>query len=352
MRRRTPWLVALVLAVLAIGVVWYRSQRVVAGDGDQQVRRAWTEGRRVALHGRQTVMMPDRYGKPITVEAEVLASGDGKVRIRYLTTPLQGVVIWESGTHTWRFSPRRKRITIATRRDLSDDAHADEAQLLQNYTARIVRRESVAKREAVVIELRPKSQSDRWKLLSIDMKTGVVLASEERKGRSDVLRSSRFTQIRYLSPNEAPPATAFQPTEAQLKQYGTAILGDTSSKFDLEALSNLVDFKVRLPKRVPHGYTLRGAYQTPCPCDSHHQAARLEYKDGLNGITFIECGHPTHPEGSDCFRAGSVADDGDRKGAEITASVTRRIKGVLWHFLAVGDAPRSELEQMVQSAAE
>lgn len=352
MRRKTPWLVALALIVVAVGVAWYRARQAAAGDATELVRRAWTEGRRVALQGRQTVMMPNRRGEPITVDAEVLASGDGQVRIRYLTPPLEGVVIWESGDRTYRFSPRRKRLSVSTRRDLGNDAHADEAQLLQNYTARIVRHEQVADRDAVVVELRPKSQNDRWRVLSIDTKSSVVLASVERKGESDVLRSSRFTQIRYLGPNENPPAASFQPSAELVRKYGTARPGDTSSKFTPEVLSNLLGFSVRLPKRLPHGYTFRGAYQTPCPCDDQHQAARLEYSDGLNGVTLIECGHSTHPEGSDCFRADSATDDRNKKGAEISASITRRIDGVLWHFLAVGDAPRTELERMVQSAAE
>src|SRR5207237_444026 len=62
---------------------------------------------------RQRITMKGPQGNRIEVEAEVLTSRDGRMRIDYLTPPLKGVTIWETGDRTYRFNPALKRLTVA-----------------------------------------------------------------------------------------------------------------------------------------------------------------------------------------------------------------------------------------------
>jgi anti-sigma factor RsiW len=331
MARGLTWVA---VALLILGAAWiYRARRVDAAEPRELVRGAWTTGRRVPLKGRWQIEMGETGGKP--VQAEVLISRDGYFRIKYLTQPLAGVTIWENGERTYRYNPKLKRLTVSTRRRSEDQELQD---LLENYHARVAGEEVVAGHPAAVVELRPKSNSDRWRRIWVDRETSVLLAVEHRKGKEEVLRSTRFTEVRYLPPSEQPAQSEFQPPAALMARYGTARPGDTSSRFSPAQLSRLIGFRVREPKWLPKGYRLKGAYQIPCPCDQHDQAARLEYSDGLNLITLFEGSHPSNAPSKNCF-----ASDGGGEGAAVFQH-----QGM--DYLAVGDAPHADLERMIQSA--
>ena len=333
-----PWFWPALLALLASGVWLYRVSQVRAADPEELVRTAWAEGRKVALEGRQKVQMAGAGGKLLQVDARVMTSPEGQVKIEYLSEPLAGVTVWENGQRTYRFNPKLERLTVATKRGTPEDLERQELQLLQNYDARVAGRERIAGRTAVLVELRPRSRGDLWKRVAIDPETGVILASEDRRGEREVLRSIRFTEVRYLPPGQETPESAFRPSAELLEKYGTARPGDTSSRFEPEALSRLIGFEVRVPTWVPKGYIFRGAYQTPCTCSVPHQAARLEYSDGLNTITLFQCGHPDCVSRKNCFA------DGETPLAE------RARIGRTW-YLAVGDVPREDLRRLIQSAA-
>jgi outer membrane lipoprotein-sorting protein len=348
MGRNAPWLVALLflLGALVGGGVWfYRSvqaetREVVRLAPQDIIRNAWTDGREVALSGRQSIRMPGPKGKPIEVDADVLTSSDGQVRIEYLTEPLKGVTIWENGERTYRYNPALTSLTVAQKASPSEEAHR-ELQLLRNYTARVEGTTTIAgDRRAVVVELRPKSGDKRWKRVWVDPQTWVILATEERSGDKDVLRSARFTRVEYL--RTPPPADRFRPRQDLIDLYGTVGEGG-SSRFDPKRLSKLLGFEVRLPAAVPKGFSLQGAYQTPCFCGRRHQSARLEYSDGLRSITFYECGHP------DCSAADNCS------GAPRSSDSSVRYKDTSgprpYWYRVTGDAPRGTLERMVRSAA-
>jgi len=299
------------------------------------VRQAWTDGRRVALQGDQVIRVSG-VDEPMT--ARVLCSREGSMRIEYQSEPLKGVTVWEDEGRTYRFNPRLERLTVAQRRDSLADTERQEKQLLENYTARFAGREKVADRNAVVVELRSKSRTGRTKRLWIDPKTSVILGSEDADG-DHLLRSTRFTRVTYLPDQNQPAETEFRPTDELMRKYGSARPGDTSGRFEPEQLSKLVGFEVRQPKSLPNGFKFQGAYQMPCLCKGRHQAARLEYSDGLNTISLFECGYP------ECD-AASKPPNVERS----TLAYSYSKNGV--YYLAVGDVPRSELEKLVHSAAQ
>lgn len=348
MRRSTPWLIALACVVGGGIAYFWRDKLAEAGQkapdqrAEQAVAKAWTEGRRVALSGKQTLLIGSE-SRSREVQAEVLQSGRGEVRIKYLTAPLAGVTVWESADRTYRYNPKRNRLTVSVRRDDPESGREQEEQLLENYTARISGTEKVANRTAWVIELRPKGESggDRWKRLWIDPNSWVTLASEDRRGPDQVLRRTRFTEVTYLPASKTPAPEEFKPNPEMVERLAQAVRGDTASRFEPEELSKLIEFEVRVPKYLPEGYKLQGAYPTPCSCAERHQAARLEFSDGLNTITLFECNHPRCTSKGNCFAA---------EGA--SSPLSFHLETSTGRYLAVGDAPKTQLEKLVRSAAE
>ncbi|MGV3721099.1 MAG: sigma-E factor regulatory protein RseB domain-containing protein, partial [Actinomycetota bacterium] len=291
MLRSAPWLVAAVCALVGSGLWAYRAglpARVSGQDAREVVRQAWTEGRRVALEGEQEIQVS---GIDEPVSARVLWSRQGSMRIEYRDPPLKGVTVWEDEGRTYRFNPRLERLSVARRRGSPADTERQEKQLLENYAVSVTGRDRIADRPATVVELRSKSRGGRLKRLWIDSKTSVILGTEDVDGEH-LLRSTKFTRVNYLGGRDEPAATEFRPSEELMRKYGTARPGDTSARFEPEQLSKLVGFPVRVPKELPDGFTFQGAYQTPCLCKGRHQAARLEYSDGLNTISLFECGYP------------------------------------------------------------
>src|SRR5687768_2968664 len=113
-RRSTPWLLALACIVGGGIAYFWRDMHAQAGPqgpdlrAEQAIAKAWTEGRRVPLSGKQTLLIGNE-SRSREVQAEVLQSGRGEVRIKYLSTPLTGVTVWESADRTYRYNPKRNR---------------------------------------------------------------------------------------------------------------------------------------------------------------------------------------------------------------------------------------------------
>jgi hypothetical protein len=344
MGRLTYWLVAGVAALAGAGVWAYRASQVNAappgpGAVAALVESAWTEGRSVPLQGRQETFTT---GVDRAIDAEVVQSGDGQVRIKYLTEPLANVTVWENGDRTYRYNPRLKRLTVAKKRS-SETPEEQGRLLLENYEPRAAGFATIAGRKATVVELRPRSGKGCWKRVWIDPQTKVILGSEDRKAEEGkpegrIIRSSRFEQIDYL---RSPPAPeTFRPPAELVQKYGTALVGDTSPIFPVTDLSKILGFQIREPRWLPRGYAFLGASQTPCTCGERHQAARLEYGDGLNTISLFQCGHPACANTDNCFASGPE-----------TPGAFRYRRGK-YFYLAIGDAPEKDLERMVRSAAD
>lgn len=338
MGRSAPWLVAAVCALVGSGLWAYRAgfpARASGQDAREVVRQAWTDGRKVALEGEQEIQVSG-VDEPVT--ARVLSSRQGSMRIEYRDPPLKGVTVWEDEGRTYRFNPRLERLSVSRRRGSPADTERQEKQLLENYTVRITGRQRIANRQATVVELRSKSRGDRLKRLWIDSRTSVILGTEDVDG-DHLLRSTKFTRVSYLGGGEEPAPSEFRPSDELMRKYGSARPGDTSGRFEPEQLSKLVGFTVPDPRSLPEGFTFQGAYQTPCLCKGRHQAARLEYSDGLNNISLFVCGYP---ECTAAARPPSVV------RSNLAYSYSKN--GV--YYLAVGDVPRGELEKLVRGAAQ
>lgn len=341
MERTTPWLVAIACVVAGGGMWAYRNQRARAIPRDlspaEIVRHAWTEGQRVSLRGSQLIQFQVRPGEALAqLKADVLLSSDGRMRIKYNSDPIKGVTVWEDQSRTYRFNPRRKRLSIAPRRESQAERAQEELELLQsNYVAKVTGVEQVAGRPAVVVELRPHSNTERWRRLAIDRESWVILRIEDRLGPKEVQRVMQYQDVDYLTSTPADPE--FRPSEELLKEFGDGSR-EVTSRFEPEQLSKVVGFTVRMPKWVPAGYKFEGAYPIPCLCKERHQAARIEFSDGLSTLTLIEAGYP-----------GCPAAKKGLPGNAPTLLNKFRHNGV--YYLAVGDVPQQVRERVARSAA-
>lgn len=344
MERRAPLLIAVLCVVLGIGVWIYRAQRTEANappPGLTLVRSAWTEGRKVALRGRQQIRMQNpKNARTINVAAEVLQSGDGKVRIEYLSDPLEGMKVWEDGESTFRWNPKSKRLTIAAKTGTPDEEAAKELSLLEkNYDAIGSGGETIANRSAWIVELRPKDDTGRWKRLWIDQTRFVVLQSEDIEGEKGLVRRTTFTEVEYLDPKVVLSESEFEPPAALLQQYGQPAQLNTRPFEDMKELSAAVGFEVSTPDHLPRGYEFEAGYQTPCICGKTHRAARLVYSDGLNRLSIFQAGHP------ECTAPEKKMKPGGPMAEQYLDEKDRVF------FWAIGNLPSAELQRILKSAA-
>ena len=344
MERRLPLVIAGLLVLFGIGAWFYRAQGTNAASGGPAppgstvVRNVWTLGRKVPLQGRQRIKMADprKAGDSIEVTAEVLQSPDGQMRIEYLSEPLEGYRIWENSERTYRYNPKRSRLTVAQKQGTAEEQAERELALLEkNYPARVVGADQTAERPVWVVELKPVHPLDRWKRLAVDQEKWTILENEDI-GAQGLLRRTRFIEVEYLDPAETLPASEFQPPASLLATGEGAPEGSARFK-DLGALTRLVGFRVRAPQELPKGFVFQGAYQVSCICGLNHRAVRLEYSDGLNHISLFEAGH------REC-----TAPKGKFKGpAPLAVNLTQ--DGV--YYWAYGALPREELKALLENAA-
>src|SRR6266480_812435 len=133
------------LAILGLG--WHYRQ-AGAHDATQArllIARALREGHRAALDGRQRVEVTGTAA----VHAHLVQSSDGKVRIDYMDGANKGRTIWDNGTLVWRWTPSRKRMTIARCRRGSDVLDPRrEALILKNFEPQLAGTDQIAGRPA------------------------------------------------------------------------------------------------------------------------------------------------------------------------------------------------------------
>lgn len=334
---RKVFLAAVSAGLVAAAGIWaFRAGRSSPGaepDTESLVRRAWVDSKLVALEGDQEIQVED--GR--VLRAHVLTSRQGDLRIEYRSAPLAGITVWETPTRTYRYSPRSQRLTVTERLASPTEDAGRELQLIRNYAVHRSGEEEVAGRTAIRVDLRPRSGKGTWKQIWIDRETAVILRSDAQTARGRIVRSTRFTQVRYLPAGSEPDAAAFMPGPALMKQL-VRDSGSAIERLDLPELNRRAGFAVRLPAQLPRGYTLSGAYETSCPCRTPHSAARLEFTDGLNTLSLFQCGSPRCTSAENCFAAGG----------EAPQAVRAERDGI--YFLAVGDLPRAELDQLIRSA--
>lgn len=341
MSRLTAWLLTLVILCGSL-VVWRVRRRVPAPESPSAVMllsESRSAQRSLAVQGTQETLFFDAQGAPVETRAELLLAPPGRVRLRYLEEPLAGVTIWDDTDKSYRYDPNSKELCITA--SAATAGALQQADLDDNYrctTAGIVQ---VARRPAIRLVLRPRQGSGPWRTCYLDQQHRLILATEDFEPSGKLLRSVRFTSVRFLDQDEAPRDSDFVPPEGWIRDYGRARRGETASRFSPSRLAHLVGFSIREPSFLPPGFRLTGGYPVPCGCPGHHQAARLEYSDGLQTVSLFECAHPLCATSDNC-----LSPQGD---SLISAAHHYRRGGTPVSLLAVGSLPQSTLHAIARS---
>jgi hypothetical protein len=322
--------------VLFFGWRYQRARAEQESRARQVLQLALRQGGLVALEGDQRVQ---RAGSD-PMRAHLVQAADGKVRLEYLDGPASGKTVWDNGQIIWRWDPRAKALSIAKCRRTQRPIEArHEALLLRNYEPRLGPVERVAGQAAYVLDLQPRHPGSPWKRLWVHRDTFAVLGSTDYSPDGQVLRSARYERIAF-APAAATRAESFRPPARLVSRYGAAQPGDSPSGFAPRELVDIVNFPVRLPTYAPPGYEWDKGY--PFPCEGNHQAARLEYTNGLDTIVILECGHNC-PPGMQCIIP--------RGNHSTIVRVPFEGSGPPLELAATGEVSRAELERMLRSAA-
>jgi negative regulator of sigma E activity len=344
---RVVWALGIGLLAVAGGAwLWMREAR--GGDAMPLVGRAFLAQKRVNHVARQSTTV--YTGKePVTtaVQVTVLSRGDGErtlpgdgtgapdgrtlMRMVFLTPPLKGVTVLDDGRRVVRLDPKSATVAVAAT-PLSPEHEARRRQLLeQNYRALLTGEEPVAGRAAYRVELKPRHPGNPWKRLWIDKESALLLASEDYDGAGRRTRESRVQSVEF----RAEPEGAVRPSSALINHAQFAKAAETEIK-PASKISQAVGFKVLQPRVLPPGYELESAHVYACQCGCRVPAARLQYVDGLNAISVLECG-------SRCRHEGVVGPRGLPQGTAV------RVLAGDNTIVVVGEIVRAELEAMARS---
>jgi hypothetical protein len=262
--------------------------------------------------------------RPVTTQVEVAYRRPCLSRIVFLSPPLRGVTVLDDGERTVRLDPRHAMVVVGAsnsagareaaapdRTERAGDRAPEEqastetarekqrlALLEQNYRAVFTGAERIAGRVADRVELRPRHPGNPWKRLWIDRLSSIILASEDYDGQSRRTRASRVEQVQF----RREPSNALRPSEA-LVHIARPEPATEAEVHPREKISQSVGFKVLLPTYVPPGYQWEASFVYACQCGCKLPSARLQYVDGLNSISVLECGHRCQHESECGFRS-------------------------------------------------
>jgi outer membrane lipoprotein-sorting protein len=282
-----------------------------AKDAWPIVERAFSASSRVDHVARQTTTVYTG-SRPVTTQVQVAYSRPCLSRIVFLSPPLKGVTVLDDGELTVRLDPLRAMVLVGTSATAASGAPTGGSSLVaseqaeqerekkrlllleQNYRAIFTGAEKVAGRIADRVELRPRHPGNPWKRLWIDRQTAVILASEDYDGQSRRTRASRVEQIEFR--REPPNALRPSPSLVHVARPEPATETEIHPR---DQISQAVGFEVLQPRYVPPGYRWEASYLYSCQCGCGLPSARLQYVDGLNSISVLQCGHRCAHE-SDC----------------------------------------------------
>lgn len=341
MRQKALIALAAAVAIVAAAAAVMRHAVVRGHDGGDSeaealLQRALEEGQHVAYEGMKSVIVHAPVAG--TERVRVLAAGDGRSRLEYLSGDSAGVTVWDDGERLWRWHPREQRLTVTPSTRATPEQEARRRHMLQE-NFRPVRRgeERVAGRRATVLELRPQARGVPWRRLWVDVETGVVLASVDFDGSGAERRRTRFEEFALVPPPALDDAR-FQPDPARRSHAVALPPADLAGPLSREELFRRIGFTLVGPNYLPPGFAWDGGYLFRCNCPGcHRTSARLEFSDGLNTLLLLACGHACAGEVSCLEHAASAPE------------LRRQIDGVT--CLVAGELARDEMIRVLASIA-
>lgn len=205
----------------------------------------------------------------------------GRLRLEFLSPEsTSGRLIVDDGLSTWQYEPAL-HLVVRGPSFVQGAAHPERApDILRRYRVSVLGRETVIGREAILVALAPGPAGSNRRLW-VDETTGVVLRTEERDARGEIVYVSFFSRISY-SLNLPPGLFQFrQPAGARVLSFH--VTGEpVRSVADLRALARS---DVVAPPVLLGRYAFRDGRVAQHGAFS---AVALTYTDGVGVVTVFQ----------------------------------------------------------------
>jgi negative regulator of sigma E activity len=283
-----------------------------------------TMSRQPSVNTRAIIMQrtDSRSGVMQQIKVEISKSGNLH-QIVIAPTSSQGIELVDDGKTTRIFTPDDRKIIVQPS-GCQDAQDIDFRMRLvdRNYNLKVLRRERVAGRDAIVVEASPRNSELETRCYSIDRETGFLLRLETcQQGRSPVLL---FETKMVEFPSEFSDATfRLMPAGVVTQHYRpTSVAPESWNK-----LTSELGFRPVVPTSLPLGFSIQ---QLQCENDSAVPAVAIRVTDGLARATVYQWQRRGKSRGK--IPEGTIA----------------RSAGTLTIMIA-GDLPREVKERIIDS---
>lgn len=279
---------------------------------------------------------------PVTVRAEVTRAPH-QLLVHFLDGPANGV---ESGYSDRCFWRQAKAAPLVPYSQTSEDATATSARrlmlLMKNYSVQSAGWQTIAGRQAEVVELRPWHLAEGAKgparRLYIDAQTGLTLGIDSFNYE---LRPVMSTQYQQVELSRKPLSREFEsPKFVQAAAQTLAWKGEEMGRDEAEfkSVAAKAGLQPPRPSYLPEGFELEGyAVQRCLRSGGKTLAALSRYTDGVNTLTVFAT-------------RGTEANYGDGKSCPLGSATLISKRDGAGQLVALGDLPPETLRQVLDSA--
>jgi len=294
---RRWWQILVVLsALVALGMtlVWVLGPGRGSAEALALAQRAAQALETVTIKGTVRTLALSPRG-PVEARAEV-HRGEGRVHIRYLSGPAEGMEVHRDGASVWSCGPEgaeRHRAQIG-------DAGWSHELMRRNWQFRLRGEASVAGRPAALLTAR--GPGGRL-AVAADRETGFPLLLKRSAPDGRTLSETVWETADF---SVAPPPQVEPPADTQVAERSRR------RRVPVEEAQQAVDFTLLAPARLPSGFALDGWFVRE---RRRGVVVEARYTDGLRPLLVIEqsaraaAAEPDGPE-----RPDRVAREGQRRG--------------------------------------
>lgn len=270
----------LALAVLVVALAVRPAVAAPARSAQDWLELALTASQIVSFMGtKEVIVWSDHGAAASSVHVARLAPKGLRLDYRPTADRPRRIVI-DDGRRHWQYEPRARLALLSpsTRDEAEAFLGAHLTLLRSNYTPRVVRRDQIAGRPAVLLVLTAVRGARPHLRLWVDEEHGLVLRSERYRADNRLAEVATFRHITFRPP---PPALfRFSPPRGVEVRRAAA-----PTSLTLADLLRKAGFSVAAPRSLPHGFVL----DRVCLGESEGRPlAILQYTDGLATLTLFE----------------------------------------------------------------
>jgi len=323
------------LAVLVVALAVRPAVAAPARSAQGWLELALTASQTVSFMGtKEVIVWSDGGAAASTVHVARLAPKGLRLDYRPTADRPRRIVI-DDGRRHWQYEPQARLALLSpsTRDEAEAFLGAHLPLLRSNYTPRVVRRDQIAGRPAVLLVLTAVRGARPHLRLWVDEEYGLVLRSERYRTDNRLAEVATFRHITF----RPPPPTLFRFSPARGVQVRRAA---APTSVTLEDLSLKAGFPPVAPRSLPEGFIL---YRVRLGESGGRPLAIFQYTDGLATLTLFE--RQATPRARDVLPAGRRLrlDGGEGTLRQIGSTTILQWSAGGVSFALTGEADAAEL---------